>query len=80
MFVMSHVDDFKITADEVFGPEIIENIQKHLKISKVEKDIFRFIGVDFKRTDESITMSMEDYAASLTKIDHFRDAPKDEEA
>ena len=24
-------------------------------------------------------MSMEDYAASITKIDHFRDAPKDEE-
>ena len=77
--ISSHVDDFKIASDEEFGLEIIENIRKHLTISKIEKDEFRFTGVDFKRTEESITMSMEDYAASLTKIDHFRDAPKDEE-
>merc|ERR1712082_127977 len=36
-------------------------------------------GVDFVRTNESITISMEDYTKSLTGIDHFRAAPKEEE-
>ena len=76
--ISSHVDDFKIAANEKFGLEIIENIKKELTVSKVEKDKFRFTGVDFKRTPDSIVMSMEDYAASLTKIDHFREAPKEE--
>ena len=77
--ISSHVDDFKIAASEEFGNQIIENIKKELTVSKVEKDEFRFTGVDFKRTEDSIVMSMEDYAASLTKIDHFREAPKEEE-
>ena len=76
--ISSHGDDFKIAADEEFRLEIIERIRKHLTISKVEKNEFRFTGVDFKRTETSVTMSMEDYAPSLTKIDHFRVAPKDE--
>ena len=77
--VSSHVDDFEIAAEEEFGLKIIKNIEKHLTISKIEKDKFRFTGVDIERTRDSIVMSMEDYAASLTKIDHFRDAPKEEE-
>ena len=59
--------------------EIIKNIEKHLTISKIEKDKFRFTGVDIERKDDCIIMSMDDYAASLTKTAHFRDAPKEEE-
>ena len=58
--ISSHVDDFKIVADEEFGLEIIKNIGKNLKISKIEKDEFRFTGDDFNRTKDSITMSIED--------------------
>ena len=77
--VSSHVDDFEIAAAEELGTAIIKKIEEHLTISKIEKDRFRFTGVDIERTDDCITMSMDDYAASLTKIDHFRDAPKEEE-
>ena len=70
--ISSHVDDFKIAADDETGEKIIDKIKEHLTISKVDKDKFRFTGVDFTRTEESITISMEDYAASLTNIDHFR--------
>ena len=63
--ISSHVDDFEIAAEEEFGLEIIEKIRKHLMISKIEKNEFRFTGVNIKRTDDSIVMSMEDYAASL---------------
>ena len=77
--ISSHVDDFKIASTNDFGQQIIDNIAKHLTISKVEKDSFRFTGVDFKRTEESITMSMEAYAASITPIEHFRECKKDEE-
>ena len=73
--ISCHVDDFEIAAEEEFGLEIIEKIRKHLMISKIEKNEFRFTGVDIKRTDDSIVMSMEDYAASLTKIEYFRNAP-----
>ena len=74
-----HVDDFKIATADNFGQILIDKIAKHLTISKVEKDSFRFTGVDFERTDESIIISMEDYAASITEIENFREFKKDEE-
>ena len=76
--ISCHVDDFKIASDETHGPKIIDTISKTLKISKIYKDKFWFTGVDFSRTDKSITISIEDYAESLTKIDHFRVGPKDD--
>ena len=60
-------------------PLQIISVNKLLTISKVEKNTFRFTGVDFHRTEEFITVSMEDYAKSIQKIDHFRDCKKDDE-
>ena len=76
--ISCHVDDFKIAAKEDLGLQLIEKIKSRLRISKVEKDRFRFTGIDFKKTEQGIEMSMEDYAKSVTKIDCFRHAPKEE--
>ena len=56
--ISSHVDDFKIAAEENMRETIIDKIKEHLTISKVDKNSFRFTGVDFTRTDESITISI----------------------
>ena len=77
--ISCHVDDFKIAASEDFGQKIIDAIALHLTISKIEKNKFRFTGVDFHRTDESITISMEAYAHSIEKIEQFRACKKEEE-
>ena len=47
-------------------------------MSKVEKNKFRFTGVDIEKTEEGITISMEDYANSLEFIKEIRAAKVDE--
>ena len=42
------------------------------KLSKVEHDIFRFTGMDIKKEKDKITVSMNDYADSITAIPTFR--------
>ena len=76
--ISCHVDNFKIVSSEEYSPKIIDTISKSLTISKIDKDSFRFTGVDFTRTNDSITISMEDYTNSQTKIDHFRTGPKED--
>ena len=62
--ILSHVDDFNMAGTE----EVIEKIRSMLKskllVSKVEKNKFRFTGVDIEKTKVGITISMEDYANS----------------
>jgi hypothetical protein len=41
---------------------------KELKISKIEKEKFRFTGIDVEKTEHGVTISMEDYATSIEKI------------
>ena len=42
-----------------------------MTVSKVEKGGCRFTGIDVKRTEEGIVVSMEDYALSLEEIDQI---------
>ena len=53
-------------------------LKSKLSVSKVEKDKFRFTGVDIEKTKDGITISMEDYAKSLEFVDEIRDAKGDE--
>ena len=70
--ISTHVDDFNMAGEKTFIEEMVEKISSQLKVSKVEHGQFRFTGIDFKKTEEGIEMSMEDYARSMEKIGAFR--------
>ena len=71
--LVTHVDDFGIASSREFFNEMIEALKKQLKISKIEEDEFRFTGIDVKRKNGVITVSMDAYAESIENIKEFRD-------
>ena len=44
----SHVNDFMIAGEDEFVEIIVTGIERKFTVSKVEKDVFRFTGVDVK--------------------------------
>ena len=46
--VLSHVNDFTITGEEEFVERIVKGISDKFTVSKVEKDKFRFTGLDVR--------------------------------
>ena len=76
--ILSHVDDFNMAGKEKFLDEIRSMLKTELSVSKVEKNKFRFTGVDIEKTEEGITISMDDYANSLEFITEIRTAKVDE--
>ena len=76
--VLSHVDDFTITDEEEFVERIVSGILDRFTISKVEKDKFRFTGLDVRAEKERIEVSMEDYASSVESIEEIRKAERKE--
>ena len=48
-----------------------------MDVLKVEDDKFRFTGIDIKKVEDGIEISMEDYAESLKEIE-IRDGKLDE--
>ena len=77
--VVTHVDDFQMAGTDEFIEEIIEELKKTLTVSKIERNEYRFTGIDVKKTNQKIEMSMEDYADSLEEIKDIRKSKKDEE-
>merc|ERR1712002_554362 len=75
---LSHVDDFTIAGDDEFVERIVNGIRKKFTVSKVEKDVFRFTGLDVKAGNGKIKVSMEDYANSVEEIKEIRKANRDE--
>ena len=41
-------------------------------MSKIKEDCFRFTGLDIKKVDDGIEVSMEDYPESLEDIKEIR--------
>ena len=48
--------------------KVTEEIGKALDVSTVESDCFRFTGIDVKKVNGGIEISMDDYAKSLDEI------------
>merc|ERR1712112_631426 len=76
--ILSHVDDFTIAGRPEFVDRIVTGIKGKFTVSKVEKDNFRFIGLDVKTKNNQIEISMEDYADSITEIEEIRKAGREE--
>ena len=70
--ILTHVDYFYIAGTPDFVKKIIEHIGKELTMSKIEEDCFRFTGLDIKKVDDGIEVSMKDYAESLEVIKEIR--------
>ena len=62
------MDDFYIAGTPDFVKQIIEHVGRELTVSKVEEDCFRFTGLDIKKVDDGIEVSMKDYAESLEDV------------
>merc|ERR1711873_243444 len=65
---LSHVDDFMIAGEDEFVEKIVNGIARKFTVSKVEKDVFRFTGLDVKAGNGKIEVSMEDYANLVEEI------------
>ena len=76
--INNFVEILNMAGTEEFSDEIRTMLKTKLLVSKVEKNKFRFTGVDIERTKEGITISMEDYANSLEFIEEIRAVKGDE--
>ena len=70
--VITHVDDFNMAGTEKFRESVLDVIREELTISKVEDDMFRYTGLDFKVVEDGVEVSMEDYADSLEDVTSIR--------
>ena len=75
---MTQLDDFYLTGTPKFIKQIIEHIGREHTVSKIEEDCFRFTGLDIKKVDDKIEVSMKDYAESLEDIGDIRMVDRNE--
>ena len=75
--VLTHVDDFSMAGADGFLDELEKKIRKELNVSKVEKNKYRFTGIDIEKKD-GIVIYMEDYAESIEEIKEIRKEKKTE--
>ena len=62
-----------------FMKKVLENVEKELTISKVEKNRFHFTGLNVAAVRDGIEVLMDDYVQSLKGINEIRKADMDEE-
>ena len=65
--VITHVDNFTLAGTEDFIKEVLETISRELTISKIERDNFRYTGIDVKTVEDGIEIEMQDYVDSFKK-------------
>ena len=66
--VITHVDDFTLAGTEDFINEVLETVSRELTVSKIERDNFRYTGIDVKTVKDGIEIEMEDYVESLEEV------------
>ena len=77
--VITHVDDFTLAGTEDFIKEVLETISRELTVSKIERDRFRYTGIDVSAVEDGIEIQMEDYVDSLEEVKEIQKADKDED-
>ena len=76
--VITHVDNFTLAGTEAFINEVLEAVSRELTISKIERDNFRYTGIDVKTIEDSIEIEMKDYVDSLEEVKKIRKAVRDD--
>ena len=77
--VITHVDDFTLAGTPDFIKEVLEMVERELTILKVERDNFRFTGLDISTVEDGIEIEMADYVDSLRDIKEIRKVKKDDD-
>ena len=72
------VDDFDIAGEQSFVDMVTKKVNEVLDVSKMEDDKFRYTGIDIKKVEDGIEISMDEYAESLEEI-QVREDRSDEE-
>ena len=73
------MDDFTLAGTEDFIREVLETISRELTVSKIEKDNFRYTGIEISTTNNGIEIQMEDYVESLEGMKEIRKADREED-
>ena len=76
---ITHVDNFTLAGTETFIKEVLETISRELTVSKIERDNFRYTGIDVLAMDDGIEVQMEDYVESLEEMKEIRKADREED-
>ena len=63
--VITHVDDFTLAGTDELIKEVLETVGRELTVSKIERDKFRYKGIDVSTVEDGIEIEMEDYVESL---------------
>ena len=77
--VMTHIDNFLLARTPEFLDSLETEVGKVLNVSKVERDKFRFTGIDVEKYEDRIRISMEDYAESIQGVYEIRTGSMTEE-
>ena len=72
------MDDFTLAGTEDFINEVLETVSRELTVSKIEKDNFRYTGIDVKTVEDGIQIEMEDYVESLEEVKEIWKANRDD--
>ena len=57
--IITHVEDFQIAGSVDFIENILKKLKQTLTVSKLEKGHYRFTGIDVKKFEGGIELSME---------------------
>ena len=76
--IVTHVDDFQIAGSKIFIDSMLKKLEASLTVSKIERDHYRFTGIDVQKVCDGVELSMEDYAASIEQIKEIRNVKKEE--
>ena len=76
--LITHVDDYTLARTPEFK-EVLEMIEIELTISKIERDNFRFTGLDISTVVDGFEIGMADYADSFTEVKEIRKTDQDDD-
>ena len=77
--VITHVDDFTLAGTDEFIKEVLETVGRELTVSKIERDKFRYTGIDVSTVEGGIKIEMEDYVESLEEVKEIRKADRNDD-
>ena len=66
---MSHVDDLIITGSKEFRRQVIPSLIETFKISNQESNVFKYIGLEIERGEDSIHLHQNGYRKELKEIE-----------
>ena len=52
--MITHVDDFTLAGTKAFVDEVIDTVSKDLTVSKIERENFKYTGIDVRTVEDGI--------------------------